>query len=114
MEQKVIDPVVQKALIQFKGLDEKITHFSSIIGLADWDQKVMAPKKGRSIFAKATGTLRTEIFKLSVSQEMGDLLAELTLPENFELLDAVTKAKVREYSAYYQKSKSIPADLFQE
>ncbi|WML27040.1 carboxypeptidase M32 [Neobacillus sp. OS1-33] len=114
MEQKVIDPIVQKALIQFKGLDEKITHFSSIIGLADWDQKVMAPKKGRSIFAKATGTLRTEIFKLSVSQEMGDLIAELTLPENFELLDAVTKAKVREYSAYYQKSKSIPADLFQE
>lgn len=114
MEQKVIDPVVQKALVQFKSLDEKISHFSSIIGLADWDQKVMAPKKGRSIFAKATGTLRTEIFKLSVSQEMGDLLAELTLPENYELLDAVTLAKVREYKDYYQKSKSIPADLFQE
>lgn len=46
MEQKVIDPVVLKALGQFKALDEKITHFSSIIGLADWDQKVMAPKKG--------------------------------------------------------------------
>ncbi|MEH7073226.1 carboxypeptidase M32 [Neobacillus drentensis] len=114
MEQKVTDPVIQKILVQFKALDEKITHYSSIIGLVDWDQKVMAPKKGRSIFAKATGTLRTEIFKLSVSQEMGDLLAELTLPENFETLDDVTKAKVREYREYYQKSKSIPADLFQE
>jgi carboxypeptidase Taq len=114
MEQKVIDPVVQKALGAFKALDEKITHFSSIIGLADWDQKVMAPKKGRSTFAKATGTLRTEIFKLSVSKEMGDLLAELTLPENFEILDIMTQAKVREYSRYYQKSKSIPAHLFQD
>ncbi|MFP5113200.1 carboxypeptidase M32 [Bacillaceae bacterium C204] len=114
MEQKVIDPVVQKALKQFKALDEKITHFSSIIGLADWDQKVMAPKKGRNTFAKATGTLRTEIFKLSVSQEMGDLLSELTLPENLDLLDEVTRAKVREYNQYYEKSKSIPADLFQE
>ncbi|MBV7504678.1 carboxypeptidase M32 [Bacillus sp. sid0103] len=114
MEQKVVDPVVLKVLGQFKTLDEKITHFSSIIGLADWDQKVMAPKKGRNTFAKATGTLRTEIFKLSVSPEMGDLLAELTLPENMELLDEVTRAKVREYNQYYQKSKSIPADLFQE
>lgn len=114
MEQKVIDPVVQKALKHFKALDEKITHFSSIIGLADWDQKVMAPKKGRNTFAKATGTLRTEIFKLSVSQEMGDLLSELTLPENLDLLDEVTRAKVREYNQYYEKSKSIPADLFQE
>ncbi len=114
MEQKVIDPVVLKALGQFKALDEKITHFSSIIGLADWDQKVMAPKKGRGTFAKATGTLRTEIFKLSVSEEMGELLGELTLPDNLALLDEVTRAKVREYKEYYQKSKSIPADLFQE
>jgi carboxypeptidase Taq len=114
MEQKVLDPTVQKALGQFKALDKKITHYSSVIGLVDWDQKVMAPKKGRSVFAKASGTLRTELFKLSVSQEMGDLLAVLTSPENYLALDVATKAKVREYKAYYQKSKSIPADLFQE
>ncbi|MFK9090457.1 carboxypeptidase M32 [Bacillus salipaludis] len=114
MEQKVADPTLQKALEQFNLLDEKITHFSSIIGLADWDQKVMAPKKGRNVFAKASGTLRTEVFKLSVSKEMGDLLEALTSPDNEVNLDHVTKAKVREYKEYYQKSKSIPADLFQE
>ncbi|MFJ7727681.1 carboxypeptidase M32 [Neobacillus sp. NPDC097160] len=114
MEQKVADPTLQKALEQFILLDEKITHFSSIIGLADWDQKVMAPKKGRNVFAKAAGTLRTEVFKLSVSKEMGDLLETLTSPVNEVNLDHVTKAKVREYKEYYQKSKSIPADLFQE
>jgi carboxypeptidase Taq len=114
MEQKVVDQTVQKAIEQFKALDEKITHFSSIIGLADWDAKVMAPKKGRNGFAKATGSLRTEVFKLSVSQEMADLLATLTAPENAELVDDVMKARVREYKNYYQKSKSIPADLFQE
>ncbi|WHY79652.1 carboxypeptidase M32 [Neobacillus sp. WH10] len=114
MEQKVANLTLQKALEQFKLLDEKITHFSSIIGLADWDQKVMAPKKGRNVFAKATGTLRTEVFKLSVSKEMGDLLEKLTSAENGEKLDEVTKARVREYKEYYQKSKSIPADLFQE
>jgi carboxypeptidase Taq len=112
--EKMVDQAVQTALEQFNVLDEKISHFSSIIGLTDWDSKVMAPKKGRNVFAKATGTLRTEVFKLSVSQEMGDLLATLLAPENAELLDEVTRARVREYKEYYQKSKSIPADLFQE
>jgi len=93
---------------------KKITHFSSIIGLADWDQKVMAPKKGRNVFAKAAGTIRTEVFKLSVSKEMGDLLETLTSSVNNVQLDEMTKAKVREYREYYKKSKSIPADLFQE
>jgi len=115
MEQKVIQTkTLSESLDQFKLLDEKISHYSSILGLVDWDQKVMAPKKGRNVFAKATGTLRTEVFKLSVSQEMGDLLAALTSEENKVKLDEVMNAKVREYNEYYKKSKSIPADLFQE
>jgi carboxypeptidase Taq len=112
--EKVVDQTLHAALEKFNALDQKITHFSSIIGLTDWDSKVMAPKKGRNVFAKATGTLRTEVFKLQVSEEMGDLLAVLTSAENSEVLDQVTKAKVREYNEFYQKSKSIPADLFQE
>lgn len=114
MEQKVVDQSLQKTLEEFSALDEKITHFSSIIGLADWDQKVMAPKKGRAIFAKATGTLRTEIFKLMVSNEMGELLETLSKPEHLIELAPYAKAKIREYKDYYQKSKSIPTDLFQE
>ncbi|NRD79294.1 carboxypeptidase M32 [Bacillus sp. BRMEA1] len=107
------NPSLQKAMDEFTALDEKITHFTSIIGLTDWDQKVMAPKKGRSVFAKATGTLRTEVFKLMVSEEMGDLLDKLSSVEASAVLSDVTKAKIREYKKYYQKSKRIPANLFQ-
>jgi carboxypeptidase Taq len=114
MEQKVVDLTVEKALEKFRALDEKISHLTSVAGLAEWDQKVMAPKKGRNVFAKAAGTLKTEIFKLSISQEMGNLLETLASPENAEVLDDLSKAKVRVYKEYYQKSKSIPADLFQE
>src|SRR3954463_10440033 len=106
MEQKVVHPSLQKALEQFKQLDEKISHYSRILGLVDWDQKVMAPTKGRYIFAKATGTLRTEIFQLSVSQEMGHLLETLTIEEHHSKLDEETRAKVREYKEYYQKSQA--------
>ncbi|WP_053366399.1 carboxypeptidase M32 [Bacillus sp. FJAT-27245] len=102
----------QKAIQDFKALDEKITHFQSIAGLTDWDQKVMAPKKGRAQFAKAIGTLRTEAFKLAVSEEMGRLLEELT-SESVEL-DEVTAAQVRERKEQYDRSKRIPAEEFKE
>ncbi|SFA87383.1 MULTISPECIES: carboxypeptidase M32 [unclassified Bacillus (in: firmicutes)] len=105
---------LQKALEQFKALDEKISHFGSIGGLLDWDQKVMAPKKGRAAFAKAMGTLRTEEFKLMVSEEMGQLLAELGTEEALSTLDDVTKAQIRERKEFYDKSKSIPTDLYKE
>lgn len=114
MEQKVVEQTLQTVLEKFNALDEKITHYSSVIGLADWDAKVMAPKKGRNIFAKAIGTLRTELFKLTVSNEMGELLKVLTSSNHSSQLDAETKAKIREYRDIYQKSKTIPADLFQE
>ncbi|MBL4952880.1 carboxypeptidase M32 [Neobacillus sp. YIM B02564] len=114
MEQKKVKQPLEKTLEQFKALDEKITHYYSVIGLADWDQKVMAPKKGRRVFARAVGTLRTEVFKLSVSPEMGELLAVLSSPEYVEELDQITIAKAREYKSYYEKAKSIPADLYQE
>jgi carboxypeptidase Taq len=114
MEHKVLDQRLLTALEEFNALDEKITHFSSVIGLADWDAKVMAPKKGRNNFAKAIGTLRTELFKLTISPEMGELLSVLTSVEYLDSLDDVIKARVREYKDLYEKSKSIPTDLFQE
>ncbi|RHW38185.1 carboxypeptidase M32 [Neobacillus notoginsengisoli] len=99
---------------EFKELDEKITHFDAITGLADWDQKVMAPKKGRNEFAKAVGTLRTEAFKLAVSEEMGNLLKEFNSESAREKLDEVTAAQVRERQEFYERSKRIPADMFKE
>lgn len=102
----------QKAIQDFKALDEKITHFQSISGLADWDQKVMAPKKGRAQFAKAIGMLRTEAFKLSVSDEMGSLLEELH--SDSADLDEMTAAQVRERKEQYDRSRKIPADEFKE
>lgn len=110
MEQTSMMATVEK----FKALDEKITHFNSISGLLAWDQKVIAPKKGRPAFAKAFGTLRTEAFKLTVSEQMGELLSILSTTEAAEYLDEVTKAQVRERKASYERSKSIPAEMIKD
>lgn len=114
MEQNVMNQTVISALDKFTELDERISHFNSILGLLSWDQKVIAPKKGRSIFAKANGTLRTEAFKLTVSDEMGELLSVLSSPEAEEYLDGIAKAKVRERLKFYNRSKSIPAQMIKD
>ncbi|MFS0861534.1 carboxypeptidase M32 [Fredinandcohnia sp. 179-A 10B2 NHS] len=109
-----LDTKVQEKIAQFKELDQKIAHLNSVLALAGWDQKVMAPKKGRSLFANAIGTLSTEVFKLTVSKEMGELLETLKSEEVYNQLDEVTKACVRERSNFYEQSKSIPAELYNE
>lgn len=109
MTQNVVETNTVK---QFKALDEKISHLSSIAGLLSWDQKVIAPQKGRPLFAKAFGTLQTEIFKLTVSKEMGDLLNSLSEIEGE--LDQKTNAQFRERKHAYNKAKSIPAEVYQE
>jgi carboxypeptidase Taq len=101
-------------LEQFKELDEKITHLATVSALVGWDQKVMAPKKGRMLFSKASSTLDTEIFKLMISKEMGDLLEELSSPNSHSQFDDVTIARIRERKLYYDKFKSIPSELYQE
>ncbi|MEH7237615.1 carboxypeptidase M32 [Bacillus sp. JJ1562] len=105
---------LQDKVKQFKELDQKITHLNSVLALAGWDQKVMAPKKGRSLFANSIGTLSTEIFKLSISTEMGELLEALSAEDVYPQLDDVTKATVRERNNFYQQSKSIPSELYNE
>lgn len=114
MEQKVMNQTIMSALEKFNELDEKISHFNSILGLLSWDQKVISPKKGRSIFANANGTLRTEAFKLTVSEEMGEALSTLSTPEAEENLDEAVKAKIRERLKFYNRSKRIPAAMIKD
>ncbi|WP_409299759.1 carboxypeptidase M32 [Peribacillus sp. SCS-155] len=99
---------LQEAVSSFKELDERISHLNDILSLISWDQKTMAPKKGRQLFSGAIGTLSTEIFKLITSKEMNHLLSVLTSAEAQDHLDAATKAAVRERAAENRKLTSIP------
>ncbi|GIN85046.1 carboxypeptidase 1 [Heyndrickxia sporothermodurans] len=114
MKQMVCDQSVKEAWEKFKKLDEKITHYSSVTALLDWDQKVMAPKKGRQSFSNAIGTLKTEEFKLMVSDEMRDVLSVLSSSDAIEYLDEKEIAQVRERKEFYDRSKSIPPKMYQE
>jgi carboxypeptidase Taq len=99
---------------RFKELDEKMTHYADMLSLASWDQQVKAPPKGKAYFAKARGTLSTELFRLATSEQMGELLNALSTPEAEQQLDAATKAAVRERKRAYDKNKKIPEQLHKE
>ncbi|USB33959.1 carboxypeptidase M32 [Paenibacillus sp. YPG26] len=114
MESRTLDPKIQLAVEQYKALEEKIAHFVMIGGLLEWDQKVTAPKKGRSLFAKAIGTFRTEEFKLSISEEMGELLHTLSADDVYGQLDEITQAQIRERLEEYSRSRKIPEEMYRE
>ncbi|WP_226680169.1 carboxypeptidase M32 [Sutcliffiella horikoshii] len=110
----VLEKNVQEKVDAFNRLDEKLCHYNDVLGLLSWDSKTKAPKKGRSLFGKARGTLSTEAFKLEISEEMGELLTFLTEEKVWEQLDEATRACVSERKQNYDKSIKIPADEYQE
>ncbi|HET7581093.1 MAG TPA: carboxypeptidase M32 [Bacillales bacterium] len=114
MPQQVLNENIRKTVDAFQTLDEKITHFNDVLGLLGWDARTGAPKKGRSLFAKAKGTLSTEMFQLTISPQMGEYVKTLSDPSVYEQLDDATKASVRVRKHAYEKSKSIPTELYNE
>ncbi|HEU5140413.1 MAG TPA: carboxypeptidase M32, partial [Bacillales bacterium] len=114
MVQQLLNENVMKIIDQFKELDEKVSHYTDILSLVNWDARTGAPQKGRSIFAKAKGTLSTEMFQLSVSDEMGEYLKTLSDPEVYGQLDEVTRSSVRVRQHAYDKSKNIPSKVHNE
>lgn len=114
MGQQISQHKIRETVESFRKLDEKITHYTNILGLLGWDARTGAPKKGRSIFAKAKGTLSTEVFQMSISPEMGEYLNFLSEPEVTNQLNEVTEACIRVRKHAYEKSKSVPPELYNE
>jgi carboxypeptidase Taq len=104
----------QKAVSSFKELDQRISHLTDILCLISWDQKTIAPKKGRELFSGAIGTLSTEMFKLSTSSEMERLVHALSRPEADTYLEETTKAAVRIRAKEFRKLRSIPESEYKE
>lgn len=105
---------LQKTWEQFQQLVRKIISYNEALGLLYWDLRTGAPRKGTDIRSETLGILSTEGFKLEVSEEMGQLLAVLTEPENEKQLDERSRRMVAEVRKNYELSKSIPPEKYQE
>ncbi|PWK13387.1 carboxypeptidase M32 [Tumebacillus permanentifrigoris] len=98
----------------FKTYVKRMKQLEEAISVLIWDLRTGAPKKGVEQRSEVIGMLSGDVFKMSVSQEMGEYLAELTQPDVLETLDDVTRASVLERKKEYDRSNKIPPQQYQD
>jgi carboxypeptidase Taq len=100
-------------LAGFKRLVRRMKQYEEAVGLIYWDMRTGAPKKGLGTRSEVVGELSTEVFRMAISDEMGEYLSFLTQPEHFDALDATSRKMVTESKKDYDRSKKIPPDKYQ-
>jgi carboxypeptidase Taq len=95
---------------KFVALLKKMSAYSEAVSIMYWDMRTGAPKKGIPARSEAVGTLSTELFKLSISEEMGGYLEKLG--NRKDTLNPILLKTVEEVKKEYDLSKKIPADEY--
>lgn len=79
-----------------------------------WDMATKAPAKGKEKIADITSYFYTEVYKRETSEELYEMLTELSKPEEFEKLDDIMKYSVKTQMEEFEKLKRVPQDFFTE
>ncbi|MCD7736399.1 MAG: carboxypeptidase M32 [Lachnospiraceae bacterium] len=99
-------------LDQLKAYLGKMRQYEHVLSLLYWDMNTMAPEKGMETRVGAINYFSTEQFRLSTSDELGEMLRELSEPEQFDTLDAAMQLTVKRYLRDYERFKRIPEDFY--
>ncbi|WP_274365268.1 carboxypeptidase M32 [Paenibacillus thermotolerans] len=105
---------VEAKLKSYLELMKKMKSYEEALGVLYWDLRTGAPRKGAASRSEAIGVLSAELFRLGTSEEMGDLLQSLSEPSAFAGLSRVHQRSVIESKKDYERSKKLPAQLYQE
>ncbi len=103
-----------QALEQYKAYLDKMEQYTHIITQLSWDMHTQTPTKGYPYKVDAITYFSTESFKLSTSEELGELLSVLSTPAEFDALDEAMQLTVRRNKKEYDRRKRIPADFYEE
>lgn len=101
-------------LRRFRDLIGRIKQYEEILGVVYWDMRTGAPRKGVELRSEAVGALSSETFKLSTSDEMGELLERLREPATLAGLDEIDRRLVEETAKEYERNRRIPPDMYRE
>lgn len=93
---------------------KKMTNFNEAIGLMYWDLRTGAPKKGAEQRSEVIGMMSSEVFEMSVSNEMKSFLDELTKEDVNSNLSDRTRKTVEECRKEYDRNIKIPAEEYSE
>jgi carboxypeptidase Taq len=104
----------EQKLASFKEYIRKIEYYGNALSLLRWDLISGTPEKGVPERAALIGLLSTESFKMSTSDEMEEYLLYFSEPDNYQKLDQITKAVIRECKRDFERFKKIPQDKYRE
>ncbi|WP_053366906.1 carboxypeptidase M32 [Bacillus sp. FJAT-27245] len=94
----------------FLAYVKKMSAYNEALGLIYWDLRTGAPKEGHVQRSEVIGVLSSEVFKMSVSDEMAAYIEQLSGAE----LDPITKKVLEECKKNFDRNRKIPEDLFRE
>ncbi len=103
-----------ETLQAFKQLVKRMKSYEEAISLMHWDLRTGGPRKGIPGRSEAIGELSTELFRMSVSEDMGRYLEELGREDVFQELDLTSQRMVKEAKRSYDKSVKIPPERYQQ
>ncbi|ADH99420.1 carboxypeptidase M32 [Salisediminibacterium selenitireducens] len=95
---------------QFSGYVKKMNDFKEASGLMAWDLRTGAPRKGAKQRSEVLGTLSSEVFAMSTSEEMKTMIDTLKEEEHWYKLDDITKKSVLEVEKTYNKIANVPPE----
>ncbi|MDG5788463.1 carboxypeptidase M32 [Evansella sp. AB-P1] len=93
---------------EFREYLHKMRNYNEAIGLLAWDLRTGAPKKGVEQRSQVLGTLSSEVFRMSTSDEMKQYINTLRKEEVWESLDDVTKGSLKICEKEYKKLTNVP------
>ena len=99
-------------LDRLKEIDAQLTKLSTISELLYWDMRTIMPDGGFEAHSNAMDYVETEAFRLSTSDELYNLLTDLSEPEEWEQLDDMWKFIVKNMREKQERRRRIPEEVF--
>lgn len=95
---------------EFLEYVKKMSAYNEALALIYWDLRTGAPKKGIEQRSEVIGMLSSEVFKMSVSEEMAAYIADLTGKD----ISEISQKALEECQKNYDRNKKIPAEEYKE
>ncbi|MDQ0255740.1 carboxypeptidase Taq [Evansella vedderi] len=99
---------------QFREYIKTISNYQEAIGVLGWDLRTGAPRKGVEQRSEVIGTLSSEVFKMSTSDEIKNFIKKLREESTWFQLDEVTRGSVKECEKELKKLEKIPEKEFKD
>jgi carboxypeptidase Taq len=96
---------------EFLDYVKKMSAYEEALSVIYWDLRTGAPKDGVDQRSQVIGVLSSEVFSMSVSEQMAEYIEKIAEDHN---ASEVARKTAMECKKVYERNKKIPADEYRE